>query len=190
MQWIATLINRLTCFIPRPWLVNPDEAGVKITAKWPWSGVWIKGIGPGLYWYVPLFQDIGVLKTKIQTEDLRAQSITTKTTADSPGKPVVVSGGIQYYVTNAKKALLDVYDLDKNLLNTVLGIIAKFINGRTFEECKDIESLEKEILKGAREAAAGWGVKITRVFISDLVAAKTYRLINGARVLNGDASDS
>ena len=159
--------------------------------NWPrWfgfrSGVEVRGLGPGLWWYVPLFQSFQALKIKTQTEDLRAQSITT-----ADGKSVVVSGAIQWKITDVKKALLDVYDLDRNLLNTALGVIAKFVNGRTFEACKDIESLEAEILKGTREAAAGWGAKITEVFITDLVEAKTYRLIGGAQgvVKGGDQSD-
>lgn len=174
MQWLATLIAKLTCFVPRPWLVDPDEAGVRMTAKWPWSGMWVRTLEPGLYWYVPLFQHIQTLKVKIQTEDMRAQSITT-----ADGRPVIVSGAIQYRVVDAQKALLEVFDYDKNLLNTALGVIAKFVNGRTLEQCWDIGSLEIEILKGTREAASGWGLKIVRVFISDLVAAKTYRLIGG-----------
>lgn len=167
MSWLRVLIQRLTCFIPRPLLLADYEAGVRIT----W-GRWNKKISSGLFWYVPLFQKIVFMEVQTQVADLRGQSVQTK-----DGNSTVVSGAIQYSIKDIYKAIFNVQDIDKSLETLALGIILEYIKKRTLAECQDIEGLKKEILKGMKEAAQGWGLKIERVFITDLDKARNIRLI-------------
>jgi len=130
----------------------------------------VKGAGWYVFW--PLIQRIIWMDIKTQVVDLRNQSVRTKC-----GNSIVVSGAIQYYITDIKKAILDVQDLDKSITTLALGIILEFVKQRTLDECRDVNMLKAEILRGIRDAARGWGIKIEKVFITDLDRARNIRLL-------------
>lgn len=167
MEWVKELLYKLTCFIPRPIILAEYEAGVRIT----W-GSRNKVITNGMYWWVPLFQKLVYMEIQSQVADLRGQSVQTK-----DGKSVVVSGAIQYSIKNVYKAIFNVQDVDKALETLALGIILEYVKIRNLEECQDVGALKLEILKGIREAAQGWGLKIERVYITDLDKTRNIRLI-------------
>jgi regulator of protease activity HflC (stomatin/prohibitin superfamily) len=107
-----------------------------------------------------------------QPVDLRCQSAFTK-----DGIDVAIGGGIQYRITDIVKAVCNVTDVDESLGKVALGTILKYVNQRDFKDCHNVEELEGEILKGVREAAKGWGVKIERVFITDFGRTRNIRLV-------------
>jgi len=115
----------------------------------------------------------------IQTQviDLRSQSVRT-----SDGQSVIVSGAIQYSVKDVRKAILNVQNVDTALEKLALGIILEFVKSKTVDECHDIEALKKEILRGIKEAAQGWGLKIERVFITDLDKTINIRLLTNGTI--------
>ena len=169
MEWLRELIQRLTCFIPRPLILANYEAGVRIS-----FGKYNKVITSGWFWYIPLFQKIINMEVQTQVVDLRGQSVHTK-----DGKHIIVSGALQYSIKDVYKAVFNVQDVDKSLETLALGIILEYVNNRTLEECQEVVELKKEILKGIKEAAQGWGVKIERIYITDLDETKNIRLIGG-----------
>ncbi len=167
MDWLKDLINRILSVFPRIWICTPAESGIIITL-----GKYVSTKRAGWYIFWPLIQRLIWMEIKTQVVDLRSQSVRTKC-----GNSVVVSGSIQYYITDVKKAILDVQDLDKSLTTLALGIILEFVKQRSLEECRDVDRLKTEILKGIREAAKGWGIKIERIFITDLDRARNIRLL-------------
>jgi len=178
-HWFVQLINKLTCFIPRPWFVDPDEAGVRITAKWPFCGVWIRDLPAGLYWYVPLFQHCESIKIKVQVKDLRCQSVWTK-----DGYELAISGTVRYRVRNAREAILEVFDYDENIQNTALRIILRFITQRDLNDLKGgFDDLESEILSGLRESSRGWGLKIEDVGLTDIGKTMNVRLLTNESLM-------
>lgn len=168
MTWLTQLFDRITSFIPRIQLVDPDEAGIRITL-----GSRYRLILPGWYIYWPLLQKCVVNTITPQIVDLRAQSVWT-----ADGHDVTISGAIQYRITDVAKAILVVQDFDKSLDTLALGIIRKFTGCRTLEQCHDQDALITEILKGIRDKAAGWGLKIMDVFITDNGSVKNIRLLS------------
>jgi len=160
-------------------MVDPDEGGVRITARWPFAGVWIKDLGAGLYWYVPLFQHIEAVKVKVQVKDLRCQSVWTK-----DGHELAISGTIRYRVDNAKKAILEVFEYDENIQNTGLKIIFRFVTQRGLDELRGcLADLEREILSGLREASRGWGLKIEDVGLTDIGRTRNLRLLTNESLM-------
>jgi regulator of protease activity HflC (stomatin/prohibitin superfamily) len=172
MDWLQALIERLTCFIPRPTIMTVYEAGLRFT-----FGKHIKDITNGWFWWIPLFQRIQWMDIQTQVVDLRSQSVRT-----SDGQSVIVSGAIQYSVKDVRKAILNVQNVDTALEKLALGIILEFVKSKTVDECHDIEALKKEILRGIKEAAQGWGLKIERVFITDLDKTINIRLLTNGTV--------
>jgi len=159
MDWLNELISKLFSIIPRLWMVQPDEAGVRTTL-----GNHVKAIGPGYWFYWPLIQEIITLTVTPQVVDLRPQSLRID------DQDVTVSGAIMYRISDARKALLNVQDYDRSLITLALGIIA---NGELHED---------EILKRLREAAAGWGIKVMRVFITDRGNVLNIRLLTNTPI--------
>lgn len=167
MEWLRDLINRLLSIFPRTLILGPHEAGVRIT-----FGKRATKLGAGWWIYWPLVQRILYMNIPTQVVDLRAQSIRTQ-----DNESAVVSGAIQYSIRDIKKAILDVQDVDKSLETLALGIIFDFVHSRKLDDCRNIETLKAEILKGIKEAATGWGLKIEKVYITDLDKTRNIRLL-------------
>lgn len=124
------------------------------------------------------------MEVQTQVVDLRSQSVRSK-----DGHSLVVSGAIQYSIKDINKAVFNVQDVDKSLETLALGIILEFVKNRTVEECQDIVALKKEILRGIKDAAQGWGLKIERVYITDLDKARNYRLLTNGEYYGGFGSN-
>jgi len=166
MDWLSQFVEKLFSVFPRLWLVDPDESGVRVTL-----GTRIKLTPPGWYVYWPIMQNCERIKVKSQVKDLRAQSVWSQDRVE-----LVVSGAIQYSVRDARKAILECYDYDANIQALALGVIQKFAACRYSSAFKTSE-LEDEILRGLREASQGWGLKIERVYITDIGSTKNLRVM-------------
>ena len=173
MEWLKKIFDRLLSIFPRILILTPYEAGIRIT-----FGKYIKVLGAGWYLFWPLIQRIAWMEIQTQVADLRTQSIRIKDNCD-----IIVSGAIQYNIKDIKKAIVNVQDIDKAIETLALGIILEFVKNRTLKECQDIETLKREILKGIKDAAQGWGLKIEKVFITDLGKVRNLRLLTNN--LNG-----
>ena len=161
-MWITTLIDKLTCFIPRPLLIAPDEGGYRISPRLNGTNK-VKELKPGWYLWVPLFQKTEWIAVKIQPKDLRAQSLWTK-----DGCNIMISGVIKYRVLDPVKALLEVYDYDNSVQIIALGVIHEFVRLHTLDELKvGISDLLEKILSELRKESQGWGLKIQSVKLTD-----------------------
>jgi regulator of protease activity HflC (stomatin/prohibitin superfamily) len=171
MSWLQELIDLLFCWVPRIWLVEPDEGGVRTTL-----GKHTRLTPPGWYFYWPIIHVCTKVTVTPQVVDLRGQSVLTRT-----GRDIIISGAIQYRISDAQKAILCVCDFDVSLRALALGIIGDYASKKTIEECNDRTALAKEILDGVREAAAGWGLKIMKVYITDLGATQNIRIVGNTQ---------
>lgn len=163
---ISDLFSTVLRLVPRIFLVNPDEAGVRVTL-----GTRITEMKPGWYIHWPLIQDCEAIKTRTQIKDLRAQSVWT---ADR--QEMTVSGAIRYRVKDARKAILEVFDYDANVQALALGIIQRYV-GHCNLDSLDRGDLEKEIIKGLREESQGWGLRIEFVYITDIGRTQNFRVL-------------
>lgn len=166
MNWLTQLLDRLLCWIPRIWLVSPDEGGIRATL-----GKRIKLTLPGWYTYWPLIQEMIKITITPQVVDLRAQSVLTADHRD-----LCFGGGIMYRVDDPVKAILKVQDYDKSLYTLALGIVTDYISQHNFDNCV-VAEIREAILKGVREDAAGWGLKIMRMYITDFGTTKNIRIL-------------
>ena len=173
-QELSDLLSFIFRLVPRIFLVNPDEAGVRITL-----GTRITEMPLGWYIYWPVIQTCEAIKIKTQIKDLRAQSVQT---ADY--KDMIVSGAIRYRVSNARRAILEVLDYDDNIQALALVIIKRFVGQQGADKLIEQE-LEKEIMKGLREESRGWGLWIEAVYITDVGSTQNLRLLLNEPLLGG-----
>ena len=168
MQWLADLLKNLRDWLPRKYFINPDEGGIRLTL-----GNRVKTLVPGWYYYWPVLQECNSIKVTPQVVDLRPQSALTKDLKD-----IVISGGIKYRVSDCHKALLEVHDYDESIQTVALGIICEFISNHVFEHLTtDLSELRDIILSGVREEATGMGLKIMKVYITDIGRTKNIRVM-------------
>ena len=177
MNWLNDLISRLLTVFPRLTLVQPDEEGVRFTPKLR-GGLRIRTLQPGIYVWWPLIQKLWTLKVKTQVKDLRSQSVWT---ADR--HEMTISGAVRYREKSAMKALCEVYDYDQNIQAVALGIIQQYIREHKLE-CLDTKQIEEEVLKGVREASEGWGLRVERVYITDIGRTWNVRLLTNSGPFN------
>lgn len=171
MNWLNELITKIFCWIPRIWLVNPDEGGVRITL-----GNRYCSTPPGWYAFWPLIQDCTSITVTPQVVDLRAQSVFTRDHVD-----LCFGGGIMYRVNDSVKAILKVQDYDKSLYTVALGIVADYINQHDYNDCT-VKGIKEAILEGIRKDAEGWGLKIIRMYVTDFGTTRNLRVLTNVSI--------
>lgn len=170
MEWLTRFLDKLLSIFPRVIVIALDEAGVRCTPMWV-RGVRIASLNPGWWAYWPVIQSIEIIKIKTQVKDLRPQSVWTADRVE-----MTVSGAIRYRVRSAQKALLEVYDYDQNIQAVALGIIQQYIREHALE-CLNTRQIEEKVLKGVREASEGWGLRVERVYITDIGRTQNIRIL-------------
>lgn len=180
MEWLTNLLKNLRDWLPRKYFINPDEGGIRITL-----GNRVKTLVPGWYYYWPVIQECRGINVVPQVVDLRPQSALTNDLQD-----LAISGGIKYRVSDAHKALLEVQDYDKSIQTMALGIICEFLSLHTFESImEDLSELKDIILTGIRDEAAGMGLKIMKVYITDIGRTKNIRIMGGEHTIIEETKD-
>lgn len=167
-QWLNDILQRFLDLIPQPFLILPNEKGVRCNC-FPWI-TWHTSIGPGFYLQWPLFQEIIKVEITPQVVDLRPQSVLT-----SEGRSMVVSGAVRYRVTDAEKAILNVQDFDASIVALALGTIAKAVGG--IGKDVTLTDLQESVRSALAKEAAGWGLKIEQIYITDYDKVRSIRLL-------------
>lgn len=171
MEWLTNILETLRNVFPRTFTVFPDEGGIRITL-----GTKVKPLKPGWYVYWPVIQHVEKLSITPQAVDLRPQSIRTE-----DGTDMVISGAILYGIRDARKAILGVQDYDRSLQVLALGVIAEFMGKHKLADTK-ISDLREVIRIGVRDEATGFGLKIMKVYITDLGCAKNLRVLGDTAI--------
>jgi regulator of protease activity HflC (stomatin/prohibitin superfamily) len=169
VEWLKQLLQLITDLIPRIWLVNPDESGVRVTL-----GSRIRPTPPGWWLYWPVVQLCQKLTTVIQVVDLREQGLTTV-----DGVSLAISGAVEYTIRDAVKAILQVTDVDKNLPTLCLGKIAEYVERNTYADCTS-EKIKAELRKEIREHVNAWGVAVKHIYVTDRIEAKALKIMLNA----------
>lgn len=165
MNWLKELLQSIANLIPRIWLVNPDESGVRITL-----GKHYKPTPPGWYVYWPIIQDPIKLTVTPQIKDIRSQSVLTPY-----NESFCVGGAVKYRIKDAVAAILKVQDFDQTLQALCLGIISRYFADKVNDDYSDLEDY---VVKGVKGAARGWGLDVMAVYITDLGPTRNIRLLS------------
>jgi len=150
------------------WIINPDESGVRITL-----GKHTKECPPGWYWFLPLIHTKFKVNTSTQGVRFAIQSVTTKDDQD-----VAIRGAVLYRINNAYKALFETNDFDQSLEAVAGGVIEAFVASKTYDELRDRETIRTELAKALRAEAAGWGIRLLRVYVPDIGRVRNIRVLS------------
>ena len=167
MDFLSRIYEAFKKLVPVIELIQPDEAGVRITL-----GTREKVLGPGWFFLWPLIQEILYTTVTTQVKDLRGQSVLSKDRHD-----MVVAGAVKYKITDIRKAMLEVQDFDGTLEALSLGVLLSVASMKTRLELQNTEALGDDVLRKIREEASGWGLKIQKVYVTDLGRNRNIRLL-------------
>lgn len=160
-----------------------------LLALWPIARIysWERGIrlrggiiagellNPGLHWRWWFIDEVYRSSYVDQTLDLLTPAIVL-----TDDRTVVASGNVVYRIVDVRKQWMSVRDLDANMRNLALGILASVLTTYSWPDLRgkrvEVESAIAERM--ARQTAA-WGIDVRSVFITDLAPTKVIRLVDG-----------
>jgi regulator of protease activity HflC (stomatin/prohibitin superfamily) len=150
--------------------VEPDELGVLVRL-----GKFKRELTNGYYLIWPILDRTRIIKRSLQVTNLPNQSI-----IDASGVPWAVSGVVRYTINDAKKAMLETFDVDATIQNRAMELIAKWVSeyqnvGNNFALTRSM--LESFVFKTLKSEAVDWGVELKAFSITDLAKHRVYRLM-------------
>ena len=165
MSWGELFRNVTGIF--RWWvIVAPWEQAVRVRA-----GKRVDVLGAGFHLRIPLIDRVFRQSTR-----RRFITVPTQTVSTSDGKAVTVSGGIGYAICDIGR-LYDTLHHPEDVIQTeAQGAIARFIAARTLEACGP-RAIEEHVT--GRMDLTRYGLSTADFYITDFVAVRTYRLIQG-----------
>ncbi|MEJ6007853.1 SPFH domain-containing protein [Paucibacter sp. AS339] len=115
--------------------------------------------GPGLYWLIPLLEWQRMMDLRTITASVDQQETITKDNV-----PVKVTVVVWYAVTDPVRAVIEVLDVDRSVIQVALTSMRNIIGRHTLDDVlKEQERLGTDMRQAIDSATEPWGVKVTRV---------------------------
>ena len=181
MDWLTQLLDAITSFIPRFYLVAVGRMGVKHTAKcriywktwrpaveFPGQAIALK---PGLHVYWPLITEIEDYSVELDSMDLGVQTLLT---ADDV--TVVVRCVLQFTIFDIIKARVECNDFESTIVDLCCPQVALEI--RKWEYKKNrllLDDFNKTLKAATVHKLRKYGIRVVGCPIQDLAPAKVYR---------------
>ncbi len=128
-------------------------------------GRYIKTLKPGIHFIVPIMDTVGAkVNVMEQVVDVPQQEVITKDNA-----MVSADGVVFFQVMDAAKSAYRVNDMYRAILNITMTNIRSVMGSMDLDELlskRDV--INSRLLAVVDEAAATWGIKVTRIEIKDI----------------------
>lgn len=150
-------------------VVPPPERGVRVRL-----GTRVREIGPGVHFIVPWVDEVETLNVMPQVIDLPDQSLDTQ-----DGTSVIVSGSVEYEITDVQKALLEIQDFESSLVTFGNGIIAQEVYGYVYRGSDTgLFDLQERIHQSLIQYQDEWGIDVVGFYLTSFTKNRVLRLLS------------
>ncbi len=153
------------------WLVGDIALsnGIQLAAQWERGVVFRLGRfssikGPGLFFIVPLVDQVKLIDTRIRAMDIPAQQMITKDNV-----PVKINGVIFFKVDQVADAIIKVQDYKYAIAQYAQTALRDVIGQMTLDQLlSEREQIAKMIETAVEKDTQGWGLEVTGINIQDV----------------------
>lgn len=168
-SWIGEILSRIADLWPFT-RVMPWQRGVRSTFI-PFKGVRVSLLDPGIARHIWWFDTVIALDVQEDSVNLATQSVTT-----SDDAAVTFSASFMYEIEDVQAALFNVKEFTSSLQDLAIMHLSERVREMKWVELREGQKDLERSLKGTLETRAKkWGVRITKVGITDLVKARQFR---------------
>jgi regulator of protease activity HflC (stomatin/prohibitin superfamily) len=132
-----------------------------VTVETGWTGLRFdfgrakRELNPGFHFLVPFVQTARRIPTRSRTMDLPAQRVTTY-----DGLVYLVDANVVYRVTDVRKALIQVDDLERGMLQMLGLAVQEVVRAASGAECNTAGALDARFVAGVGRRLLVWGVTV------------------------------
>jgi regulator of protease activity HflC (stomatin/prohibitin superfamily) len=153
------------------WLVGDVilASGIQLAAQWEKGVVFRLGQfsaikGPGLFFIIPLVDQVKLIDTRIRAMDIPAQQMITKDNV-----PVKINGVIFFKVDQVADAIIKVQDYKYAIAQYAQTALRDVIGQMTLDQLlSEREQIAKMIETAVEKDTVGWGLEVTGINIQDV----------------------
>jgi regulator of protease activity HflC (stomatin/prohibitin superfamily) len=153
------------------WLIGDIiiSSGIQLAAQWEKGVVFRLGQfeaikGPGLFFIIPLIDQVKMMDTRVRAMDIPAQQVITKDNV-----PVKINGVIFFEVSKADDAIIKVQDYRYAIAQYAQTSLRDVIGQMTLDQLlSEREQIAKMIETAVEKDTKGWGLEVTGIRIQDI----------------------
>lgn len=144
-------------------------SGIQLAAQWERGVVFRLGCfssmkGPGLFFIIPLVDQVKLVDTRIRAMDIPAQQVITKDNV-----PVKINGVIFFKVDQPQDAIIKVQDYRYAISQYAQTALRDVIGQMTLDQLlSEREQIAKMIAAAVEKDTEGWGLEVTGINILDV----------------------
>ena len=145
------------------------SSGLKIAAQWEKAvvfrlGKYISIKGPGLFFIIPMIDELRMVDTRILTMDIPKQQAITKDNV-----PVSINGVLYFLVSNPELAVIKVQNYTYAIAQYAQATLRDVVGGMTFDELlAEREQIGKAIESIVDKESKEWGLEVRGIRIQDV----------------------
>ena len=172
MDW-TELFRQLYRVFPRVEVINQDEGGLFLRC-----GKLKKTIGAGVYFCLPIVDEIVRFTSATTTLGSSTQSVTTRDKRD-----LLVSWSATYTISNSSRAFLETDDIQAQIHSSLSQRLLDYINQNEYQYLRSTKITAYMASEGFREDFSNlWGIELTGFYLQDLTIHRTFRLVSQADI--------
>lgn len=166
MHWLGELFSKIGSLFNWFFVVVPWEQAIRVR-----MGKTITKLGPGVHFQVPFLDRVYIQNVRDRVASTTAQALTTK-----DGKTVTLCAGIRFEIIDIVPLYNRLHQASDTICQEVEGHFSDYIITHDVKDCAP-----KEVLAYVLEQTdlGQYGLNLTKIFLTDFVITKTYRLIQG-----------
>lgn len=145
------------------------SSGIKIAAQWEKAVVFRLGkyssiAGPGMFFIIPMIDELRMVDTRILTMDIPKQQMITKDNV-----PISLNAVLYFLVSNPELAVIKVQNYSYAISQYAQAALRDVVGGMTFDEIlAEREQIGKSIETIVDKESKEWGLEVKGIRIQDI----------------------